>query len=70
MPYYYEKDPMKICDYIKDMVKFSPRNAVSTQQKIRDFDMMLAQCWASVVDGGPTLSQHWYNMCLSGRLVF
>ena len=23
---------------------------------------MLVQCWASVVDGGPTLSQHWLNV--------
>ena len=27
---------------------------------------MLAQCWASVVDGGPTLCQHWlmYRVCV------
>ena len=23
---------------------------------------MLCQCWASVVDGGPTLTQHWVNV--------
>ena len=29
---------------------------------------MLAQCWASVADGGPALRQHWVNVsCLMGR---
>ena len=29
---------------------------------------MLGQCWADVVDGGPTLSQHWFDVsCLLGR---
>ena len=29
---------------------------------------MLGQCWADVVDGGPTLNQHWSNVsCLLGR---
>ena len=28
---------------------------------------MLNQCWASVVDAGPTFIQHWVNvLCLSG----
>ena len=28
---------------------------------------MLVQCWASVVDGGPTLRQHWITeLCLLG----
>ena len=28
---------------------------------------MLDQCWASVVDGGPTLVQHWVDVsCLLG----
>ena len=27
----------------------------------RDIDPMLYQCWASVVDGGPTLIQHCEN---------
>ena len=28
---------------------------------------MLFQCWASVVDDGPTLKQHWFNaLCLLG----
>ena len=29
---------------------------------------MLGQCWASVVDGGPALTQHCVNvLCLLGR---
>ena len=24
---------------------------------------MLIYCWASVVDGGPTLNQHWLGQC-------
>ena len=27
-----------------------------------DDDSMLAQCWASVVGGGPTLNQNWANV--------
>ena len=23
---------------------------------------LLAQCWASVADGGPTSIQHWFNL--------
>ena len=34
-------------------------------QQTRDVQAMLAQCWASVADGGPTLSQHCWNVsCL------
>ena len=34
----------------------------------RHRETVLAQCWASVVDGGPILSQHWLNVsCLMGR---
>ena len=29
---------------------------------------MLFQCWASVVDDGPTLKQHWFNAMLAHRL--
>ena len=36
-------------------------------QQTRDIDPMLCQCWASVVDGGPTLAQHWVDVpCLLG----
>ena len=38
----------------------------NTQQP-QDADPMLIQCWASVVDGGPTLDQHRANvLCLLG----
>ena len=33
-----------------------------------DSEPMLGKCWASVVDGGPTFIQHWFNvMCLLRR---
>ena len=30
--------------------------------KPRDFDSMLALCWADVEDGSPTSNQHWFNV--------
>ena len=34
----------------------------------RGIEPMLYQCWASVVDGGPALEQHWVDVsCLLGR---
>ena len=36
-----------------------------TQKTPRDIEPMLGQCWNDVVDGGPTLAQHWFNVsCL------
>ena len=36
-------------------------------QLTRDIEAMLGQCWADVVDGGPALTQHWFNVsCLMG----
>ena len=32
-----------------------------TTQQRRYINPMLVQCWASVVDGGPTLDQHWVS---------
>ena len=32
-----------------------------TTQQTRDIDPMMDQCWASVVDGGTTLVQHWVD---------
>ena len=40
-----------------------------TMQQTRDIELMLGQCWTSVVDVGPTLPQHWLNVsCLLGML--
>ena len=37
-------------------------------QQTRDIKLMLGLCWADVVDGGPTSTQHWFNVsCLLGR---
>ena len=36
-------------------------------QQTRHIDPMLDQCWADVVDGGPTLVQHWVDVsCFLG----
>ena len=40
-------------------------------QKTGEIDTMLVQCWASVVDGGPALSQHRVNISIfSGSCSF
>ena len=31
-------------------------------QQTRHVEPMLVQCWADVVDGGPTLTQNWFNV--------
>ena len=62
------------------IIERTPRRAITTQvtthtthykyqgqhsQLTRDIQPVLAQCWASVKNGGPTLSQHWLNvLCL------
>ena len=39
--------------------------AADTCQQMRGIEPMLGQCWAAVVDGGPTLTQYWVNVsCL------
>ena len=36
----------------------------------RDIQPMLAQCWSSVADDGPTLRQHWLNIsCLLNSIA-
>ena len=36
-------------------------------QQTRDIELLLVQCCADVVDGGPTLNKHWFNAsCLLG----
>ena len=34
----------------------------SDPQQTRDIEPMLGQCWTDVVDGGPTLIQHCFNI--------
>ena len=42
-------------------------NSHIASQLTRDIEPILAQCWVDVVDGGPTLNQHWFNVsCLLG----
>ena len=43
--------------------------ALVVSQQTRDFPPLLGQCWADVVDGGPTLTHHWAKVpCLLGWL--
>ena len=40
---------------------------VFASQLARDIEPVLDKCWASVVDSGPELHQHWLNVsCLLG----
>ena len=39
-----------------------PINIYTHIQQIRGVDTTLANCWANVVDGGPTLNQHWVSI--------
>ena len=41
---------------------------ITQQTRTRDIYPMLDQCWASVVDGGPTLVQHWVDVIVSFML--
>ena len=44
--------------------RFPSRRVLDTQQT-RYIDPVLGQCWATVCDGGPTLTQHWVDVsCL------
>ena len=52
-------------------VMFLPSvNAPGTPQQTRYIAPLLVQCWASVVDGGPTLNQHWDNVSCLLTLLF
>ena len=47
--------------------KSSPCLQERGTQQARDIEPVLGQCWADVVDGGPTSTQHWFNVpCLQG----
>ena len=38
-------------------------------QQTREVTPMQGQCWASVVDAGPTLTQHWVNVLFAGTCL-
>ena len=39
-------------------------------KQTRHIDSMLDQCWPNVLDGGPTLAQHWIDVsCLLGQYL-
>ena len=39
-------------------------------QQTRLVDPILAYCWASIVDGGPTVGQYWISNIRSASCVF
>ena len=44
-----------------------PGSMYDAWRQARNIEPMVGQCWADVVDGGPTLTQHWFNVwCLLG----
>ena len=44
------------------------RDLTQPSQQTRDFLPMVGQCWVTVYDVGPTLSQHWVKVpCLLGN---
>ena len=46
----------------------NPCFLVYASQQTRYIEPMLGQCWSDVVDGGPILAQHWFNVtCLLGH---
>ena len=44
---------------------------VVSSEQTRDIEPMLGQCWIDVLDGGPTLTQHWFNVvfCLQAVII-
>ena len=51
-----------------DAVPFIKLSKGGFTQQTRDIESLLVQCWASVVDGGPTLNQQWLNVsCVLGK---
>ena len=36
--------------------------ACGISHQTRDIELMLAYCWASVSDAGPTITRHWFNV--------
>ena len=41
-----------------------------SSQQTRHVNPMLVECWASVLDVGPILQQHWVDIsCLLGHLI-
>ena len=46
--------------------RFATQNSLcnaNNHQHFRPFHPIMFYCWASVADKGPTLKQHWVNMC-------
>ena len=46
---------------LENRKKIKIRKPHNTSQQTSDIHPMLDQCWASVVDGGPPLVQHWFK---------
>ena len=58
------------CVTTQIMTRIHPSNIANpiTRQS-QDFDTVLGECWADVVEGGPTLTRHWVNgSCSLGNI--
>ena len=43
---------------------------VPADTRVQDVESMLVLCWSNVVDGGPTVNQHWYNILCLLDIIF
>ena len=54
----------------QDFNPYPARVVYPISRLTRNLSPMLDQCWANVVDGGPTLVKHWVDVsCLLGYRV-
>ena len=50
------------CQSVNNNNRLIAAYAITTAQQTREIEPFLVQCWASVVDDGPTLKQKWPNV--------
>ena len=64
-------DQASPCFTLRALSVYRPSQYTSLlTQQTRYIVPLLVQCWASILDGGPRLNQHWDNVsCLLGRLT-
>ena len=53
-----QSDSMAFCTELP----LNMNGCLPLSQQTQDIHPMLVRCWASVVDGGPALNQHWVNV--------
>ena len=54
--------------YVKQYIHFLTLSICHFSQQTVDMEAILAQCWSTFCEAGPTLNQHWVNvLCLLGK---